>query len=499
MGIWQRIFGSPAPAAPPAEAPRRRDFQAAVVNRLTASFSASNASINADLEGQLAVLRGRSRTAYANYALARRAVKLAGRNIVGPKGFTLQSKCVDYVGDQPVLDTAANAAIVNHWGRWSRVGSCDVTGRLSFPHLSRLVCETVAREGEALVRKVRSRNFEYGFRLQVLDIDRLDEKLNVAPVGGGNAIRMGVEIDSMGAAVAFHLFMTHPNDSRGNVIVKRERVPASDIYHIFLQDRPEQIRGYPWSHAILARLNMLDGFQEAAVVAARVGAAKMGFFTTPDGEGAGLGDTIDPSTGELQAEAEPGKFGVLPAGTTFESFDPDYPHAFFDPFVKAITRELAVGQSIAYHNLSGDMSGVNYSSARIDELGERDEWSACQEWFSGMFVSAVAMDWLETALIRRAITLPNGGTLAAEKLPKYSAGLRLQGRRWQWVDPKNDVDAQTAAIDAKLKSRTQVSAEQGIDFDETLADLSEEERKMDELGLNPAPAAAPFKNGGGNA
>ena len=37
--------------------------------------------------------------------------------------------------------------------------------------------------------------------------------------------------------------------------------------------------------AALTRLKMLDGYEEAELVAARTAASKMGFFTSPDGDG----------------------------------------------------------------------------------------------------------------------------------------------------------------------------------------------------------------------
>ena len=44
-------------------------------------------------------------------------------------------------------------------------------------------------------------------------------------------------------------------------------------------------RGVSLIATSMANVKMLNGYLEAEIVAARVGASKMGFFTSPDGDG----------------------------------------------------------------------------------------------------------------------------------------------------------------------------------------------------------------------
>lgn len=498
MGLLDSIAGRLGFVRRPQRPAARRSFNGASVDRLTATFSGSLTSINADLEAQLPMLRGRSRNLAANNELVRRYVKMAGRNIVGPTGFKMQARVMDpprAVGQQPTLDRLASRALEDAWWRWTRRGVCDVTGKLSFADICRILAEGGPTDGEGLVRAVRSRDSLFGFQLQLLDIDRLDHTFN--GLIGGNVVRMGVEINSVGAPVAYHILSRHPYDSGSYAgSYQRERVPASEIFHWFVPDKPEQLRGYPWIHAVMGGMNMLGGFEEAAVVAARVGASKMGFFKSTDGDGSPLADAEDPESGELMQEAEPGQFGVLPPGYEFESFNPDYPNQNFAPFVKSRTQRLSAGLDVAHHNLTGDMESVNYSSARIAELSERDAWRTAQEVMVESFVMPVALAWLETALLRGAVVLPNGSPIPATRLQKLSDGIAFQARRWQWVDPSKEVDAQITAIQAGLSSRTQVLAEAGMDLDETFTDLAAEQTQAESLGIDingkpspPAPAA----------
>ena len=74
----------------------------------------------------------------------------------------------------------------------------------------------------------------------------------------------------------------------------------------------------------------------------------MGFFTNKDGSATSVQDGED-EAGVPFTEAEPGQFGVLPDGMSFESFNPDYPHANYEPFVTVKpTRQSMPGSSVIF-------------------------------------------------------------------------------------------------------------------------------------------------------
>ena len=97
----------------------------------------------------------------------------------------------------------------------------------------------------------------------------------------------------------------------------------------------EQILGAPWLVSAMLRLRMLGSYEEAELVAARIGASKMGFFKpkAPD-EYTGPAD----EQGNLTMEVAPGQFKTLPTGFEFQTFDPQHPTQAFPFFVKACLR-----------------------------------------------------------------------------------------------------------------------------------------------------------------
>lgn len=473
----------------------RRSFAGAAVSRLTASFASWSNALNSDLDGALPILRARARDLCANHEYGRRFLTMVATNLVGAAGPTLQVRAYNQTTkprEQATLDKPANGAIEMHWWRWGKV--CDLAGRMTLPQMLRVIVKAVARDGEAVVRKVRGREFSYGMRLQLLEADRLDEALNQR-TSGGNVIRMGVEVDSTLRAVALWLFTEHPgeNASIGSSGRRVERVPMSEIYHLFVPERAEQVRGYSWLHAVLTRARMLQGYEEAAIIAARVGAAKMGVLKRPDDASGdptkSLADGQDATTGQFFMSAEPGEFAELPPGWELQSWNPDYPHQNFGEFVKSCLRGMAAGLDVDYPTLANDLEGVNYSSIRAGTLETREVWISLQEWLIDSFLLPLYRDWLTIALPMGAITFDSGARLPAERLDKFIDAARFQGRRWQWVDPLKDAQASRELIAAGLSSRTEIAASQGRDFVDIIDDLASEAALMRAAGIENEPAA----------
>jgi lambda family phage portal protein len=467
----------------------QRAFGAAETDRLTGNWVSWNTGINADLERGLATLRARSRDWCVNTDMGRRYLQLVEDNVIGSCAPRLQMRIT--IGNTTELDTIANQAIEDHWARWGE-DLCEVTGQVSWTDVCKTEATGAARDGEFLVRHVRDRALPYGYQVQLLDIDRLPiSSQALAGAVGGNVIRLGVEINKAGRPLAYHLYSAHPADGSSTVAPKpvAERVTADQVLHAFVLKRAEQLRGYPWTAQILRRANTLHTYEGYAVEAARIGAAKMGFYkvdkdAAQGGEPLTVEDYRD-ATGELIQEVEAGMIEALPPGVDFESFDPDYPHENFDQFVTKFERRISAGLGVAHHNLCGDMTGVNYSSARIAELAEREMWRSVQRWFIRRFVRPVFAEWLRMALLKGAITLPNGSALPAEKYERFLAAATFQPRGWTWVDPRADMQASDMALKNNLTSERRIVEERGEDLDEILLERKRYREQLEKLGLPP--------------
>ena len=181
---------------------------------------------------------------------------------------------------------------------------------------------------------------------------------------------MGVELNAYSRPIAYWLRTQHPGERAGlnPQTTLRERVPAEEMTHIFLHDRPEQRRGFPWVASAMIGLQNLGGYQEAAIIAARVGASKMVFFKVSEDADTLLppidGETVSNGYHDVNLidTVAPGTFHELPQGYDFTPFNPDYPHNNYDAFIKASLRGIASGLGVSYHSLANDLEGVNFSS-----------------------------------------------------------------------------------------------------------------------------------------
>ena len=497
---WRAVLGKPAGRdayAGTYGTGGAHGFAGGAVNRLTASLASWSGSVNSDMDMALPVLRARARSLAANNEHGKRFLSLVATNVVGRQNPRLQVRAMRDQRDPnkpTTLDKAANDAIEIHWERWGR--NADLAGRhKSLYSLLRTAVKGVARDGEALIRVIRDRRLPYGIALQLLEADRLDEARNVR-LDNGNTIRQGVEVDSAMRVVAYYIRTAHPGENYYTTSNTVERVPAADMYHLFLPERAEQVRGITWMHAVILRGSVIHAFEEAAVVAAQIGASKIAAMERSEDAADATDTMLDGRSGGLaQIKVEAGEMFELPPGYKLSSWNPEYPHANFESFLKACLRGLAAGLDVSAHNLTGDMNDVNYSSARIAELAERETWMVLQDWLIESFLRPLYEDWLALALLSGAITFDiSGKQLPADRFQKFSTASRFQGRRWSWVDPSKEADASEKLIATGLASRTEIAASQGKEFDDILDELAQEKKLMDAAGLSvvvPGKPAAP--------
>lgn len=459
----------------------KRFYEAAAGGRLQSDWIASDTSSPDNiLKADLKTVRNRARDIVANNPYAAKFLGILRNNIVGADGFILQVKAKDPNG---ALDAYANELLEEKFWDWSKLENCTVDKSLSFREVQEVVLTALARDGEALVRKVYLNDLKYGFALQLLEPDLLDEDFNM-DLGNGYKIRMGVELDPWDRVIAYHFKQV---DYRTGVITytnKHTRIPADQIIHLFRKERPSQHRGISWFAPVLNQMKDLKGYQSAAVVAARAGASQMGFLVSQEGAAKYTGDGTD-AYGNIITEIAPGKIERLPDGLDFKSFNPQYPHSQYDMFVKSVLRGIASGLGVSYNTLASDLSDVNYSSIRAGVEEEREAYKIIQAFLVEHLLNEIFRAWLLAGDAKGAF-----GTLPVKaKVDKFNAPI-FSPRRWKYVNPTDDITATVTAIENGLKTKTQALAEQGIDYEEFLEERQQEQLLEQEYGVAAATSVA---------
>ena len=465
----------------------RRSYTAAAVNRLTANWSSSSIRPDAAVRQNLTVLRARSREQTRNNEYARRAVGMFRDNVAGPDGIMLQAQTRNPSGQ---LDSLANQAIETAWKRWGQPEHCHMGRRLSWTEFQRVFIASAATDGEAIVRLHRGPHAgdPYRFSVSLIDPDRLDVEYNEKFNNG--YVRAGIEFDNFNRPVAYNFLQEDPSrDARVWKGKAYTRIPAAEILHCFVQDYAFQTRGVPWMAAGLFSLQQVGAYKEAAIMAARAGASKLGFYMNEEGVDEGVGDEID-SDGSLIQEFDPMSITQLPAGTEFQGFDPAYPSNEFGPFIKACLQGFASSVNISYNTLANDLEGVSFSGLKSGKDDERNGYRVLQEWMATCLCRPVYRAWLRQQLLTNTITV-NGAPLNIFRAEKYE-DVRWQGYRWPAVDPEKQAKAFHLSLEDGVTTRAdQIRATSGRDPVEV---FEEWEREKSRFGV-PVGAGAGVENG----
>ena len=460
---------------------QKRNYSAASRGRLFADFTGSNRSADSEIRWALNELRNRSRDLERNNEYFRRYLQLLRTNVVGENGFRLQVRARDASRN---IDVLGNQIIEDAWAEFGRLGGCTVDGRMSLIDVQNHIIAATARDGEVFLRIVKGKFLRHGIALQIIEPDLVDEQMNER-YRNGNDVRMGVELDQYRRPIAYHVLLNHPGDYDYTTLAsgtKRVRIPASEIMHVFRQERAGQTRGVPWSTAAISALKMLHGYREAELVAARTAASKMGFFTSPAGDGF-MADAYEGEggTGAPIYNAEPGTFHQLPAGVDFKPFDPAHPTSAYADFEKSVLRGIAGGLGVSYTSLANDLEGTSYSSIRQGALEERDFYRTLQKFMVEHFLDPLYRVWLDH-IIQFGYTSITG----VGKYEKFSREFLFRPRGFQWVDPLKEINAAVVGLQNGILSHSDIAATYGRDAEDTFAAIEQDKKLAEQYGLKMA-------------
>lgn len=461
-------------------------FQAAKLGRLNGDWPSASRSADQDLQVDLRKLRARARNQAINSPIASKFLGMVRTNVAGRQGVNLAFKVPQVRKSKKGngLDEAANVELRRAWRAWGKKGSCTVCGRYSWREVQRLIAENAGRDGEQFIRKVyvpKSVN-PFGFQIQLIDADQVDDNYNLQGRADGVQVRMGVEVNEYQKPLAYHIFRGNPYEASFGSS-QRQRVPADQIIHWMIAHRTGQTRGYPWMASTMGQLNMLDGYFFAELSRSRINASMI-MSIEADKEADEDADEIE--TDGINADGSKAidiGFGsaldLTGTGAHLNDHTPNSPNNSFDPFMKQSGRLIASGLNVPYHSLFSDLSGVNYSSARIGELEVREFWMEMQTSLIDNALEPIYEAWLGAALLNRAINLP-----FSSRASYCGESLKWEARRWPWIDPLKDVQANTLLVQNGFDTHEHILSAQGYDLEDTYTGLSHEQELADDLGLS---------------
>jgi lambda family phage portal protein len=450
-------------------------YDGAGMGRRSLTWMPGNLGAVAALSHSQDALRAKSRDLVRRNAWAAAGIEAFVANAIGT-GIKPQSK----VANNPIRE-----AIHARWGEWCE--EADAAGLTDFYGLQALSVRAMLEGGEAFIR-LRYRLPEDGLvvplQLQVLESEHVPITYH-ALADNGNAIRCGIEFDSVGRRVAYWMTRAHPGDAllspmsgQGDTMIP-VRVPAAEILHLFRPQRPGQIRGEPWLARALIKLHELDQYDDAELVRKKTAALFAGFITRTSPEDPLLGEGVANAHGVAQTSLEPGTLQMLEPGEDITFSQPADVGSSYADFMRQQFRAVAAAMGITYEMLTGDLTQVNYSSIRAGLLEFRRRCEALQHHvIVHQFCRPLWRAWLTQAVLAGALTLPGYATRRRE----YAA-VKWIPQGWQWVDPLKETEAMLSAIRAGLMSRSEAISANGYDAEDVDREIAADNARADALGL----------------
>lgn len=382
--------------------------------------------------------------------------------------------------------------------RW--MPAADAGRRWSFPQLEYLIFSSLLRYGEYLVLlpMIDDPSRPYALAVQVISPLRLKTPRDL--INASN-IREGIEIGDYGEPVAYWIKKTATGnayssaaDTSNNFV----RIPARNghrrlVLHDFFAAEPEAVRGLPILTPAVKFFRDLSDYLDAEL-ASNVIAAGLSVFIevgTPEVDALYPAQTLaDYTRQEASAdgttrdaryqEIDPGSIMYGQPGEKPHIISGQRPGVTFEPFTRTIKKALSMGIGIPYPVAFQDVEGLNFAGYRAALLSAWKTFKLYRQWFGNGFLQPIFAMLIEEAYLRGELSIKN----LYDDLPLYTAAT-WHGEPKGDLEPITSTKADILAIANNLKTRSQVLAENQMDFFSIIETLAEEEEALREKGLRP--------------
>jgi len=437
-----------------------RTYEFADKTRRGKNLVGRQTSANTELVNAHQTLVNRSRQTIQNDGFAKKGQQVFATNVVG-------------TGINPVIKSSstrngerAKAA----WKQWAQTTDIDVQGFQTFAGILALASRAIFSDGEFLARRVQ-RSYKPGevpFQYMMLECDYIDGQRN-GTLENGNRIIHGIEVDKFGRPVNYWLFDEHPGEMmRLPFSMVSKPVPADEIIHVFPQWRPGQLRGIPYLATVGLRLNDYKDYEDAQLIRQKVAASWAVFITKPNSQ---LPIENDPETGLGFERIAPGMIEYLRAGENIEFAAPPATENY-EEYARAILRNVAAGLGISYEALTGDLTGVNFSSGRMGFIEMHKQIEEIQR--------LVIIPQLCEKVFKQFMLM--GGTLSGLFNPSTITVAWTPPRR-QFIDPLKEIMAIQSQLHNGVSSFGEIARQLGYDPDELLDDIEYWQKEFDKKGI----------------
>lgn len=455
-------------------AEQRRNYAAAQVNRLTGGWVPADLRVNDLIASSSPLVRARTRQMVRDFTPFARAVNNLETFIIG-EGIRFQSRVLTPDGSPA---KALRQQIEDRFSFW--MDEADLAGRLHYYEIQQLAARQDAEAGEyiAVIRQPK-RSGRHPFALQFLESERLGDF--GARVVGNNKISQGIEYDpETGERVAYHF----ADEGYG----PPSRVDAALVMHDFRTLRPGQMRGMSGFVSALLIAKDLNDYIDAEVDAAKLASKWLAFVTSPDPAGMQStrldGKPMSGLTDKPTETLENAIIEYLRPGEAVNFQSHNRPGEPFQVFSRFVLRIVGISQDLPYELLSGDYTGLNYTTLR----GIRNDFRQMLAPKQARHVLHLCRPTVRRFLEFEALTDPGFLPGYFAEPARYLRGIYIPTGMPE-LDPQRELKANAEAVKIGLKSPQQIILARGDDPEDVLDQFADWKVMCDERGLDFNAAA----------
>lgn len=412
------------------------------------------------------MLVARSRDAMRNHLIARAAITRLRTNVVGT-GLVCRAQ-VDHeaLGISEAAADDLNGELDRLWSLYADdPRECDAEATLNHYQLQALVLVSSMVAGDVFVASPDQERpgCIFSTRLQLIESDRVSN-----PNAGLDRADLidGVEVDGLGAPVAYHVCTGYAGEHLVGKPLSWERLTVFGaetgrrrVLHVLAdKERPGQKRGMPYLAPVLEPLQKLERYASAELMAAVISAMftvfikKTGDFQAGNLPMSALAEEAPGGDDTTDGELALGEGAVVDLGVGEEPMvaNPGRPNAQFDPFFTAVVKEIGSALELPLEELLLHYSS-SYSAARAAMLQAWRFYSLRRWWLACDFCQPSRELVIDEAVARGLIDLPGYGDAAKRKA--YCQAIWIGPARGA-IDELKEANAAGKRIDIGVSNET---------------------------------------------
>lgn len=449
---------------------RSTAYAAARTDRMTGGWSPVNTSINDILSASSSTVRARVRQLIRDFPYFSRAAGILVDYTVG-QGIYYQSRISDESGK---LNKKAIRMAEDAFSFWA--DEADIAGRLHFYELMRLAKRQDVESGEFLFIKhfPKDKSRYLPFALQAIESDWLTDygATSIAPT---NDIKNGLEYDKITGKVKYYHF-TDP-DGWGKTI----RVEAERVIHGFDCLRPGQLTGIsPFVSGVLVSRDLSD-FLDATIDQAKLASKYLAFITT-ERPGVWQGGVTsyenEDGTSTKIDSLENAIIEYLQPNENVQFAQNPHPGDNFTPFVKFVLTMMSVATGAPYELLSGDYSGMNYTTMRTVRNDFAFQLRPISTRHIRQFGMPILKTFFDTAVMSNRLPFSN---YFQNPAPWIKSEWQPPGM--ESVDPLRESKARIDEMAVGLRSPYEIAKSRGRDLEDIYKEIQQAKALAEQYGL----------------